>query len=61
MLQNILEYWKLKESLIVNYFDKPYIVIVFASGHLLMDTARFTSYADINCFPSCSVVNCWLV
>ena len=38
MLQNILEYWKLGENLIVNDFDKPYIVLVLASWHL-MDTA----------------------
>ena len=32
MLQNdILEYWKLNENLIINDFEKPYIVIVFAS------------------------------
>ena len=30
MLQNISEYWNLDESLIVNDFDKPYIVLVFA-------------------------------
>ena len=39
MLQNILKYWTLNENLIVNDFDRPYIVIVFASSHLLMDTA----------------------
>ena len=37
MLQSISEYWKLDENLIVNDFDKPYIVLVFASLHL-MDT-----------------------
>ena len=32
MLQNISEYWKLDESLIVNDFDKPYILLLlFAS------------------------------
>ena len=31
MLQNISEYRKLDENLIVNDFDKPYIVLVFAS------------------------------
>ena len=30
MLQNISEYWKLHENLIVNDFDKSYIVLVFA-------------------------------
>ena len=31
MLQNISEYRKLEEYLIVNDFDKPYFVLVFAS------------------------------
>ena len=31
MLQNISEYWKLDKDLIVNDFDKPYIILVFAS------------------------------
>ena len=31
MLKNISEHWKLDENLIVNDFDKPYLVLVFAS------------------------------
>ena len=31
MLQNISEYWKLDENVIVNDFDKPYIILVLAS------------------------------
>ena len=39
MLQNISECWKLNKNLILNDFDKSYIMIVFASWHLLMDAA----------------------
>ena len=46
MLQNISEYWKLNENLIVNDFDISYIVIVFASRHLLMDTTRDSLVRD---------------
>ena len=48
MLQNISEYCKLDENLIINNFDQPYIVIVFSSLHLLMDTASDSRLRSIS-------------
>ena len=51
MLQN--EYFrklKTNRNLIVNYFDKPYIAIIFASWHLQVNTGRDSFHGVHNHF-----------
>ena len=37
--------------MIVNHFDKPYIAMVFSSGHFLMDTASDSRLGSILDLP----------